>query len=77
MPIYEYICKDCNRKFEMMRAFSDADKETKCDRCGSVNTQRTVSKCFAKAGEGSTFSTTIGGGGCGGCSGGDCSHCHH
>ena len=77
MPIYEYICKDCNNKFEAMRSFSDADKEISCTHCGSTNTKRAVSKCFSCGSGGETFSATSSGGGCAGCSGGNCSHCGH
>lgn len=78
MPIYEYICKNCDKKFEAMRSFGDADKEISCQYCGSLDTQRTVSRCFAKGGgTETTFSATTSGGGCAGCSGGNCAHCNH
>ena len=74
MPIYEYICKDCNHKFEEMRSFSQADAPIRCKNCGSEATHRTVSKCYS-IGDGISVSTTVSGG-CAGCSGGNCAHCH-
>lgn len=78
MPIYEYICKKCDRKFEAMRPISQADDGISCQFCGSMDTARTITKCFAKSGgTETTFSTTTSGGGCSGCSGGNCAHCGH
>ena len=74
MPIYEYICKECNHKFEAMRSFSQADDPIDCKKCGSSDTYRTVSKCFSKGDGISVVSTSTGG--CAGCSGGNCAHCH-
>ena len=75
MPIYEYICKDCNNKFEAVRSFSQADDPIKCSSCGSENTNRTVSKCWS-IGNGSVTLSTTASGGCSGCAGGNCAHCH-
>ena len=74
MPIYEYICRDCNQKFEAMRSFSQADAPIECKSCGSTDTYRTVSRCFSK-GDGLTVLSTTSGG-CSGCAGGNCAHCH-
>ncbi len=77
MPIYEYICNNCNHKFEAVRSFSQADAPIKCDFCGGEDTHRTVSKCWAIGNGGNMhLETTVSGGGCAGCSGGNCSHCH-
>lgn len=43
MPIYEYLCKYCNEKFELLRSFSDKDDEIKCPRCGKSNVKRAIS----------------------------------
>jgi len=60
MPIYEYSCKTCNRKFELLRRFSDTAEVT-CPKCGSVEVVRKIS----------TFSCGMGGPASGG-SGGGC-----
>ncbi len=77
MPIYEYICKDCNHKFEAMRGFSQADDPIKCSHCGSMDTHRAISLCFSKSDGSVTISAASSGGGCAGCSGGNCAHCGH
>jgi putative FmdB family regulatory protein len=33
MPLYEYQCDDCRRRFEVIQRFSDAPVET-CSSCG-------------------------------------------
>jgi putative FmdB family regulatory protein len=35
MPLYEYQCEACNRRFELIRKFSDPPLET-CPTCGGV-----------------------------------------
>ena len=73
MPIYEYICRDCGERFEMLRSITDADSPTTCKSCHSNKTQRAVSVFFAQSG-----TQIIAGGnnsGCSGCSGGSCSTC--
>lgn len=43
MPLYEYHCKDCGNKFEMLVNFSESDKKMKCPECGSENTEKLIS----------------------------------
>ncbi|HEY77515.1 MAG TPA: zinc ribbon domain-containing protein [Dehalococcoidia bacterium] len=43
MPIYEYKCRNCNEKFEVRRNLQDEEKEVKCPRCESRDTQRVFS----------------------------------
>jgi putative FmdB family regulatory protein len=74
MPIYEYICKDCGKRFEMIRSIKDADTRIPCKSCHSDHTQRAISVFFAQSG-----SQIIAGGsnsGCAGCSSGSCSSCN-
>ncbi len=56
MPMYEYRCEACGRKFEMLRRMSDADTNLTCPQCESTQVQRQFS----------TFAAT----GCGGGGGG-------
>ena len=42
MPIYEYVCRDCNAAFEKMVPIAQADK-TPCESCGSEKTERKFS----------------------------------
>ncbi|MEA1971364.1 MAG: zinc ribbon domain-containing protein [Thermodesulfobacteriota bacterium] len=43
MPIYEYICKDCGNKFELIRFASDSDSDIECPGCGRKKTEKVVS----------------------------------
>ena len=74
MPIYEYICKDCGNRFEILRSIKDADSPIFCKICQGSQTQRAVSVFYAQSG-----SKIIAGGnngGCAGCSSGSCSSCN-
>ncbi len=52
MPLYEYRCKKCGATFDRLRSFGQADKETRCPRCDSPETERQLS-AFATGGCGS------------------------
>lgn len=64
MPIYEFVCKDCNKKFEQLCRI-DWQGQVKCPGCGSDNIKKILS-LFASKGSSS----------CNSCSGGNCSGCH-
>jgi putative FmdB family regulatory protein len=61
MPIYEYSCKSCAKKFELLRRLSDTAAVT-CPKCGSYEVERKISNfsCGIGGGAGS-----YGGAGCG------------
>jgi len=75
MPIYEYICQDCQHEFELLRPMSQADLAMACDRCGGENIKRKLSVFFAESGGRSVAGMSEPS--CGSCSGGDCSGCGH
>ena len=68
MPIYEYVCSDCGNKFELLRSFSESDKEAACPKCNKT-AKRVVSVCSSFSKDESGLSTPIAG------SGGSCSSC--
>jgi putative FmdB family regulatory protein len=72
MPIYEYICRDCEIKFEVLRSFSRADDPIECKICEGENTSRTVSAAFARSNGRAVAGSSSG---CSGCRGGSCSSC--
>ncbi len=74
MPVYEYYCKKCDKKFEALRPMSKADAPIECEYCHSKHTSRQVSTFAAHSG-GKAISGAGGGGGCAGCGGGSCSTC--
>jgi len=72
MPIYEYICLDCKKEYEILRSFNEVDQHLDCEECGGENVKRKLSVFYAQSG-GSTISGM--GGGCNSCAGGDCASC--
>ncbi|MBN2571377.1 MAG: zinc ribbon domain-containing protein [Ignavibacteriales bacterium] len=44
MPIFEYKCKDCNTKFEVLHKSSVNQEEIMCPNCNSKNSQKLFSK---------------------------------
>ena len=73
MPIYEYICLDCKKEYEILCSFNEADQTIACNECGGENVKRKLSVFYAQSG-GSTISG-VGGGGCDSCAGGNCGSC--
>lgn len=73
MPIYEYMCKPCNDRFEVLTTISRAS-ETKCPKCGSGNITRLMS-AFASRTTDSDGSTHSHAGSCSSCASGNCSSC--
>ncbi len=74
MPIYEYNCQKCGRRFEQIRSMSDADKTIECKYCKSKDTHRALSVFFAQSGGKSLAGSSSG---CGSCGGGNCGSCNH
>lgn len=74
MPIYEYLCQDCENKFETIRGMNQADSPIECAQCHSRKTKRMLSTFNANGNFESTPRST---GGCGSCAGGSCASCHH
>jgi putative FmdB family regulatory protein len=74
MPIYEYYCRDCNTKFELLRTRSQADSPPVCKHCDGTHTTRTIS-LFAAHANGQALAGSSGG--CGSCTpSGACASCH-
>ncbi len=74
MPIYEYICLECKKEYEILRSFNEADTPMECEECGGENVKRKLSVFYAQSG-GSTVNGM--GGGCSSCAGGSCASCGH
>lgn len=69
MPIYEYVCRECNKKFEVITRTSDAPGA--CPHCGSSDAQLQLSVFAGRSTNGGARPSA--GGGC--CGGGGCG-CH-
>jgi putative FmdB family regulatory protein len=74
MPTYEYVCQDCDTKFECRRPYENADDEIDCTVCNSHKTKRALSRIFVRN---ETGSITKGQSNCSCCSGSSCSTCGH
>ena len=45
MPTYDYICNDCNQRFDVFLTFAEYGKKTvKCTFCNSKNVRRRMTK---------------------------------
>jgi len=65
MPLYEYRCRECGERFELLRRFDEADKDLICPRCQSEQVERQISSFFGRLGLGSLGSSCGSGGGFG------------
>ena len=71
MPLYEYDCKDCDIKFELLRPMSRVDEDAPCPECSQMSPRGlSVFSSFSTGEKGEL--APVGGGGCGGCGPGGC-----
>ena len=48
MPVYEFLCRDCKKEFEIVASISDYDAaKVTCPACGSEKVERRWSTVFA------------------------------
>ena len=77
MPIYEYVCPECNKKFELMRPISQSSEPADCPMCKhKANKALSRFACRSVNSFGTAVPLAGGGGGCAGCAGGSCSSCN-
>lgn len=72
MPLYEYVCVDCDTKFEELRPQGRMDDPARCPQGHPAG--RRVFSVFAALTRDTNGETSSIGGGCGGCDGG-CTNC--
>jgi len=48
MPIYEYYCKDCRNKFELLTPYTESEVDIECSKCHGSNVRKLFS-VFARA----------------------------
>lgn len=76
MPIYEFKCASCGKRFERLCSIGDNGEKLSCPQCGATGPKRVMSG-FAAKGTGSEDFGGSGGSGCGGCSSSNCGSCGH
>ncbi len=78
MPIYEYICSDCDCKFEQLRPFSQANEKAPCPHCHkSAKRKLSVFASFSKNSSGESAPVAGTGSSCASCGASSCSTCGH
>ncbi|MEE9255735.1 MAG: zinc ribbon domain-containing protein [bacterium] len=76
MPLYEFMCAECETDFEKIVPTADAAGSVECPQCASGNVHKKLSLFGVAAGKSSyspSSSYTEGFSGGGGCCGGMCS----
>jgi len=66
MPIYEYVCNDCNEKFSLLQRINTKGNEATCPKCSSKRVKKVMSSFCCSSSEGlpsSVPSRGFGGGG--------------
>ncbi len=72
MPLYEYYCRRCEGRFELLRPMGRLDDPAACPK-GHEGGERVLSMFAAFAqGEGGGSEALAGPSGCAGCAGGKC-----
>ncbi len=75
MPLYEYYCRECGSKFELLRPMSRMDEPAACPQ-GHGGAQRVLSVFAAFSSGDDGMATPLGdSGGCAACAGGHCATC--
>lgn len=73
MPIYEYVCDECNTQFE--KIVINKQQEISCPKCASKKATIQLSVFATANANGSSTKPSGGGSSSGGCCGGSCG-CH-
>ncbi|MFW6055939.1 MAG: FmdB family zinc ribbon protein [Chloroflexota bacterium] len=72
MPLYEYECDACGRRFEVRQGVGENGTSLKCPSCKTPSPRRVFSTFACTGTDKPAFS---GGGGCATCSSGSCASC--
>ncbi len=65
MPIYEYTCPQCGKRFEKRVSFNEADERQPCPNCGNRHARRQISLIGGVKGSGMSGSGLRAAPGCG------------
>lgn len=50
MPVYDYVCNDCHKPFELVLTLKEHETAIKCPKCGSRNVEQEATAFFAVTG---------------------------
>jgi putative FmdB family regulatory protein len=64
MPLYEYVCSDCDRRFETLVT---RERQPACPSCQGTNLQKQLSVFAVSTGGSTRTAATVPMGGCGTC----------
>jgi putative FmdB family regulatory protein len=67
MPLFEYECRDCGKRFDRLVGASEAD-DAPCPRCGAHEVRRLISVISGMTGRAAAPAPQCGQGACGACS---------
>ena len=65
MPLYDFECRTCGKRFEALLRRTDRDEDVTCPDCGKNDADRLLSARAAFTGDGASRATGGGGGSCG------------
>ncbi len=63
MPIYEYLCGQCNEKFSLLQKVNSSEEDTECPKCSSKTVKKLMSSFGCSSGFNSRFSSSAPSGG--------------
>jgi putative FmdB family regulatory protein len=66
MPIYEYTCKECGHRFEILQRLGEGAEGLACPKCDAENVEKQFSTFASSSSDGSSSFSTSGGCGSGG-----------
>ncbi len=58
MPIYEYECRKCNERFEVMQKMSEGNEGLSCPKCKAEKPERLLSAFCSSKGKSSPGAST-------------------
>ncbi len=60
MPIFEYMCRACGRRFEKLVLSSSSTKKVKCPACGAEEAEKVISTFSTSSSTGGSGATSCG-----------------
>ena len=65
MPLYEYLCKSCGRRFELLQSMGASSEGIACPQCGDDKAEKQFSTFSGTSSGASESGFSALGGGCG------------